>query len=441
MSYIEPVGIPSAAGQNFGEGDVRHFSEGDSISVPGMSNPTRHLAYRDTLLATKINELIAEVNNKEQIVPLPIYRLVLPPNSEEIVANHRIPEGYEARVLNAAISSTPNSSDIELIVLWEEGFGNVSGSEVISTTSESSGGTTFSPAGEFIIQVKNIGSVTLDVVASIMVTMRPITDVTGALLPAATVAPSGPTGPRGEKGDKGDTGSTGPAGTPGLSFRGAWARLPYPVTYQVNEVVNHDFAGTSRKSAYVCLQSHTADDINVPNPSLTPSPYWDFIAQAGEAGDTGDTGSSGTNVSFSSLSVQGTITTGTNYVAQTPPWNTSYNNQNVIAASTAYQVPILETYAMNPSGSPAGIATLTGQYRISFYGDIAISLPTEDYNGAAVDYSPSSIRLICVPHGTQAATPWIGPEVTTTSNGWTVSVRGSTPTPMELVVVGSQIIL
>ena len=112
---IDPVSLPSAAGVNFGEGDVRHFSEGDAVGVPGLSAPTRHLAQRDTLIAEKLNEVIDDVNNKEQIITLPVYRTVLPATTEEIIANFRIAPGYEARVLNAIISSTPVSSEPSLV--------------------------------------------------------------------------------------------------------------------------------------------------------------------------------------------------------------------------------------------------------------------------------------------------------------------------------------
>lgn len=448
MGYIQPVSIPSAAGLSYGEGDVRHFSEGDGISVPGLANPTRHLAARDNLLAEKLNQTIAEVNNKEQIIPLPIYRMVMPPSSEEVVANHRIPSGYEARVLNAAISSTPNSSDIELSILWAEGFGNVSGTSLLTTSSESSGGTTFSPAGELVLTIKNKGSVTLDVVASVMVTMRPITDITGALLPAATVAPAGPQGAKGEKGEKGTSGSVGPAGSPGLNFKGLWAKTPYPVVYAPNDVVTHDFDGTSQRSAFVCLLGHIANNVNVPQPTLTPSPFWDFLAEAGSTGPTGSSGGAGANVVFASKSVNGTITTGDSFVAPAAPWNTAYQNGNVVAANTTYKVPLTEMTALNPTGTPAGLASLVGSFQFSYYGKITLTLPSVTWNAAATNYIPDSIKLIASVHGTEAnpsgnmsTVPWIGPEVTPTANGWDVNVRGTTPIPVQLTVTGSQIVL
>ena len=380
MGYIEPVSLPSAAGVNFGEGDVRHFSEGDSVSVPGISNPTRHLAARDNLIAEKLNLAIAEINNKEQIIPLPVYRMVVPPSTEEIVANHRIPNGYEARVLNAAIGSTPNSPDIELNVMWAEGFGNVAGSSVMTTTSESSGGTTFSPAGEFIIQVKNKGGVTLDVVASVMITMRPITDVSGALLPAATVTPAGPTGAKGEKGDKGDGGSVGPAGSPGLNYRGAWVRLPFPITYQPNDVVYHDFSGTSRNSSFVCIQGHVANGVNEPQPALTPSPFWDWLSESGEVGEAGAGASSSTAVQ--NLSCLGTLAS--DFVGL--PTYLDYIGGGVPGSFFTYTA--VETTVTTSGGVQTSIV---GSLQLAGYGRFTIDLPNVSENGASRNWSVSEV--------------------------------------------------
>lgn len=382
MGYIEPVSLPSAAGVNFGEGDVRHFSEGDSLSVPGISNPTRHLAARDALIADGLNQVIAEVNNKEQIIPLPVYRMVMPPSTEEIVANHRIPNGYEARVLNVAVSSTPNSADIELNVLWAEGFGNVSGSAVMTTTGESSGGTTFSPAGEFIVQVKNKGGVTLDVVASVMVTMRPITDTSGALLPAATVAPAGPTGAKGETGGKGDTGGVGPAGSPGLNFRGQWVNLPYPITYQPNDVVSHDFSGTSQRSAFVCIQGHIANGINQPQPTLTPSPYWEWLAEAGETGSEGASGTVG--VSFTSSTSAGIAQTAANFSSP----GTGFGDYSAgDSPSSSLDYTFTESVV---TADGDGMAVVRGSLQYIFHGSLAVILPSPS-TGAAFTWQTGDV--------------------------------------------------
>ena len=52
---IRPIDLPSAAGIEYGHGDVRHFAQGDAMDVPGLANPTRHLAERDNQLAQKLN--------------------------------------------------------------------------------------------------------------------------------------------------------------------------------------------------------------------------------------------------------------------------------------------------------------------------------------------------------------------------------------------------
>lgn len=434
MSYIEPVSLPSAAGVNFGEGDVRHFAEGDGVNVPGLSNPTRHLAARDNMVAEKLNAVIAEVNNKEQIVPLPIYRTVLPPITEEIVANHRIPNGYEARVLNAVISSNPPSSDIELNVLWSEGFGNVSGASVMTTTNESSGGTTFSPYGEFIIQVKNKGGVTLDIVASVMLTMRPITDVSGALLPSATVAPAGPAGAKGEKGEKGDVGSTGPAGSPGLNFRRQWVRLPYPITYQPNDVVTYDFAGTSQRSAFVCLQGHIADGVNQPQPSLMPSPFWDFLSEAGEQGAAGGA----TVLEQSTNPLTGVFATGSDYVAGVT--NGGYTGSG--SPSQSYALDFKEV-RQQAAGASTGLAHLTASFRRIFAGSVTVTLPTTG-GGAIVDWDNSLCHLVVTGNGTipvsvfKSEGSYANSPVSwdNSSTGWVVNVPGDVPQKVNAAIYG-----
>lgn len=436
MGYIEPVSLPSGAGVNFGEHDVRHFSEGDSFSVPGISNPTRHLAARDNILAEKLNLAIAEINNKEQIIPLPVYRMVLPPSTEEIVANHRIPNGYEARVLNAVVSSTPNSADIELNVLWAEGFGNVSGSAVMTTASESSGGTTFLPAGEFVIQVNNKGGVTLDVVASVMITMRPITDTAGALLPAATVAPPGPTGAKGDKGEKGDDGGVGPAGSPGLNFRGQWVRLAYPITYQPNDVVYHNFSGTSQRSSFVCVQGHIADGINEPQPDLTPSPYWDWLAEAGETGQAGSDGAAGTNA-FNSVTVvlDGTFTTGSDYIGGVT--NGGYEGGGL--PTTDYGLGFSQ---VSHEQGGHGIAYLSGSFRRIFAGSVTVVLPGL-VDGAVTNWSNSTIDLVVAANGTVPVSiidsGTYANMVYSSNNGvtgWIITVPGTTPTKINGVFSG-----
>jgi hypothetical protein len=442
MANINPVSLPSAAGINYGEGDVRHFSEGDGLGVPAVSNPTRQLAQRDTLIAEKLNETITEVNNKEQIVPLPVYRTSMPGTSEEIIANFKIPAGYEARVLNAVISSSPVSSDIELNVLWAQGFGNVTGSSVITTTSESTGGTKFSPTGEFIVEIKNKGDTTLEVVASVTLTMRPVSAVSSALLPAPSQAPAGPPGPPGGKGEKGNIGGIGPAGSPGLSYQGRWARTPYPQTYNANDVVVHDFAGTSQSSSFVCLLTHIADDVNQPQPTLTPTAHWDFVAEAGDTGATGSTGQTGTSgVTFIQTAIQGTMWTSSDFVADT--YNSGHGAQygtytsHPLQAGRRYLIQMTEKAMISPN-SPRGQSALTYTTKACFTGTLGFILPNEERNSAATDYDINNILVDVAVHGTFAGTTVVyrtGPEATPT--GWNIVVLGE-PAAMVINVQGVQ---
>jgi len=430
---IEPISLPSAAAVSYGEGEVRHFSEGDGVNVPALSNPTRHLADRDNRLAEKLNAVIEEVNSKEQIVPLPIYRMVLPPSTDEIVANHRIPPGYEARVLNAIVSSTPNSEDIELNVLWSESFGNVSGTSIISTTSEVTGGTVFSPAGEFIVQIKNKGDVTLDTVASITLTMRPLTSIGGALLPAATVSLPGPTGAKGDKGDKGDTGATGPAGA-GLVWQGAWVSIP-ATPYNPNDVVTYDWTGTSGDSSYRCQLAHTSDLSN--RPVIAGNTYWEVLAAAGEAGPTGATGSS--SLAFTSIVVNGTFTTDTDYVSA--PTQGSYEGGGAI--SNAYPVELFETTVEASNGQ--GIAQLNGSVRKLFAGTGTLTLPVQAY-GATVNWDTDKASLIVTSNGTVPVSVFesngsyangVYSGIENDLTGWTIFVPGTVPQKVSMLVVGS----
>src|SRR3546814_775251 len=191
---VRPINWPSAAGLKYGEGDVRHFSEGDAVDVTGLANPTRQLANRDNELADKVNEIIAVVNNKEQFVPLPVLRTTLPPQDEAVITNYRIPLGFEARILNASVAATPVSPDVELNIFYAEGFGNSTGESIVSTSDEVTSGTSFFQDGEFIISMRNKGGTTLDVVASILLTMRPLGEEGTLLVGSVIRGEQGPVG-------------------------------------------------------------------------------------------------------------------------------------------------------------------------------------------------------------------------------------------------------
>jgi hypothetical protein len=252
----------------YGRGDVRHFSEDDAVAVPGLQNPTRQLAERDNKLALKLNEVVADVNNKEQYVPLPILRTAVSPGVEEIVTNFRIPVGFEARVLNAAVASTPSGTDLALKIFYNTTFGGSTGTELVSVTDEFTSGTAFYNDGEFIVSIRNNGAASLEAVASVTLTVRPIAE-RGSLLVGSVI--QGDKGDRGEKGDKGEKGDPG-TGAPSVAivwkgnYSGASPYVPGDAVYYATSA-----------SSYL---NRVASTGVVP----TNASYWDILALGGGAG-------------------------------------------------------------------------------------------------------------------------------------------------------------
>ena len=240
------------------------------MDVPGLSRPTRNLAQRDNALAQKLNEVIGVVNNKEQFVPLLPFRTTLPPNSEEVVLNYRIPSGFEARILNAIVTSIPASSSAELDIYYSAGYGNSTGTQIVSTSTEFTAGTQFYSAGEFIVTLKNRGGATLEMVASIQSTMRPLTETAGILIASTIVGEQGPPGPQGPTGSQGVQGNPGSAGSPGLVWQSTWNSAS---TYSSTDVVF--YLGSAWKSK-------TNNNTNN-QPDISPS-SWEFLAQKGSSG-------------------------------------------------------------------------------------------------------------------------------------------------------------
>jgi hypothetical protein len=433
---IKPIDLPSAAGVNRGQGDVRHFAEGDSISVPAIAGPTRELSERDNLLASKLNETIAVVNNKEQFVPLPVLRTTISPNDEVTVTNYRIPAGFEARVLNAAVSSTPLSADIELNIYYASGFGNTTGSTLISTSDENTSGTSFKQNGEFIVALKNKGGLTLDVVASILLTMRPI-GAEGTLLVGSVIqgeqGPPGQTGPRGIQGEPG----TGGAGSPGMVWTGEWTNGR---GYSAKEVASFTFYGTL-VSSYICIAAHTADPTNAaPNPT-----YWDAVAigsSGSVVGVQGETGPQGAGAFFSTAVLSGTITTGVDY--QSGSYSSDYNSN--LSASGVGPFLCRESAIYSTVSGTQGMAFLNGKMQTCFKGHGTITFPQQS-SGAKANYSTSYINLYVTSNGTSPVTvdPVAGTFATLaevsalpSGLGYVVEVPHGQPIPLTIFAVGMQ---
>ena len=396
---IRPIDLPSGAGLDYSGNDVRHFAQGDAVNVPGMSNPTRNLAARDNALAAKLNEVVSVVNNQEQFIPLPVIRTTVPPGEEIIVTNYRIPAGFEARVLNAVISTTPSSTSAQLNVQYSTTYGGMSGTAVVTVTpgSEFSGDVNFYQTGEFIVSLKNTGEATLELAASLMLTMRPL-GAEGTLLVGSVIEGKpgkvGATGPPGPIGPPG----TGGAGSPGMVWRGNWAEN---VSYYPSDVVSYTYSGTY--GSWICRAAHFSNlGFNDPQTDLAT---WQHVA-FGVIGDTGLTGPTGpagvvTEMTGATTSVNGTFRPEAGYVGHVftdGPW--SYTGQ--VAPLPQYYVGLIQTYYGSTGGNPGtqrGIAAINGVFFAAFAGTATITLPKTLY-GAAADYTNAFINCMVVPQGT-----------------------------------------
>jgi len=414
---IQPLNLPSAAGQSYGEGDVRHFAQGDDMSVPGISNPTRQLAERDNLLAEKLNEVIQNVNNQEQFVPLPIVRTVVPPNDQTVVLNYRIPAGFESRILNASISSSPVSADVELDIYYNATFGNTSGTAVVTTSMEFTGGVNFYQTGEFIVTLKNKSGITLEMVASILLTLRPLGSEGTLLVGSVIQGERGYTGQAGPPGPAGPAGSGG-VGSPGMNWTGTWVNNH---VYSQRDVARFDLGYVSpgvgnQVSSFYCLQGHTSSDLIIP--LLTVTPYWEPVALGGNVGSTGATGPvgpagpAGGVTSFTGLEaiINGKFKAGTPF-KRDAYWDCDAapgtGGVYVLSGSLnnpgdEVDVPMQEVY-WKASGVifPAGVTHLSASIRACFGGFGTLTLPSVLSSGAQVDYTYTSIHCTVISNGTQ----------------------------------------
>lgn len=427
---VRPIELPSAAGLPYGEGDVRHFAQGDSFDVPSVANPTRHLADRDNKLAAKVNEIVEVVNNKEQFVPLSIPRTLMPPNDSVIVTNYRIPAGFEARILNATIASTPLSSDIELNVYHSTGFGNTTGDVILSISDETSSGTSFKASGEYIVEIKNKGGLSLDIVASLLMTMRPLGEV-GTPLVASVI--KGEKGNPGEKGDPGQPGppGTGGAGSPGMVWDSEWVSGK---NYSPPLVVSYPLNGTNT-SSFICRVAHTADNTNKP-PNST---YWDVVAMASTGTVIVLTGASAGIPVYATQTLAGTVVPDVNYVAGT----THNGYTGSLTASSTTTFPFDEFSIVSTSTNvPNGMAFLQANFRRVFTGNLKIYLPTAA-DGAKVDWESGNTICQATLNGTtQPQVTGSGTLVHTVEvksgggNDYLIQVNAPTPQKVSILFIG-----
>lgn len=439
---IKPIDLPSAAGIDYSGGDVRHFAQGDAVNVPGLSNPTRNLAERDNLLADKVNEVVSVVNNQEQFVPLPVVRTTVPPNEEIVVTNYRIPAGFEARVLNAVVSTTPSSVSAELDVYYSNSYGGTSGTAVVTVTpgSEFTGDVNFYQTGEFIIALKNTGAATLEIAASVMLTMRPL-GAEGTLLVGSIIeGPQGQPGMTGPPGPPGPPG-TGGAGSPGMIWQGPWVNGN---SYTPNDVVSYNYSGTY--GSWICRVANTAN-LGVNDPQSDPV-TWNYVAYGIAAqGSQGPVGPAGGEPQFLDNIVTGFLVTAANY--GTNPYSGDYSAGVVSQPSTRYQIAGRETCVVNSTGT-AGLCHLHVAYQTRFSGSLSIILPRTDVD-ALVDYNTTYIHLHVMVAGTMVtagtATNSAASDGTYTKffeqtdygNGWGISVLSPDALPMSMILSGVQV--
>lgn len=436
---IKPIDLPAAAGIDYSGGDVRHFSQSDAMDVPGMTNPTRNLAERDNLLSQKVNEIVEVVNNQEQFVPLPLVRTNVPPGEEIVVTNYRIPAGFEARVLNAVLSATPTSTSAEVNVYYSQSYGGSTGTAIVTATpgSEFTGDVNFSQAGEFIITLKNTGASTLELAASVLLTMRPL-GAEGTLLVGSVIeGPQGQPGQRGPVGPQGIPG-TGGAGSPGMVWQGPWV---VGQNYAPNDVVSYAYSGTY--GSWICRIANTAA-LAVNDPSVDTS-TWNYVAfGVAVAGTAGPTGPTGGEAQFTTFVPTGYIVTSSNY--GTRPYTDEYTAGVVSQPSSTYPIAALEKGIFNSTGT-VGVAILSAAYRTCFSGSISIILPNTA-TGGVVDYTTTEISLTAIQAGSVVAQGTATNSSVSTgtyvktykqvtyTNGWGIEVIGPDALPMSFVIHG-----
>lgn len=427
---IQPVDLPQAAGIEYGKGDVRHFSPGDAQDVPSLQNPTRHLAQRDNLLAEKVNEVIEAVNNQEQFVPLPIIRTVLPPMDETIVANYRIPEGFESRILNATVASSPVSADIELNIYYDTGFGNVTGTSLVTTATEYSGGVSFYQKGEFIIGLKNKTGTTLELVASVLLTLRPIGSQGGLLVASVVKGDKGDPGPTGPRGIQGPPG-TGGAGSPGMVWQGDWS---VSTPYVEKEVVSFELYG-SVLSSFICVQANTGQS---PQDSyLSAAGFWEPVA-IGYVGPTGPTGpvGSGAQPDIGIQLLDGTFVTGADYVSCT-------SDAAYLGGGTPSQTYIMSSSVVQGSvgGTSGSLAWINLTQQRYFVGNGTLRLPVQGNQAsggvALANYDTSSIKCCVVSNGTDPANESIRVSAES-STDFAIKVLAPNPVRLSINLSGMQ---
>lgn len=171
MSSIEQLSLPLSAGLNYREGDVDHIGPMDVLNSYTISRVTRHLAYRDSIVASKLNEVVNLVNKRATAMTalvLPVVRLM--PGETIRIGNFRIPSGYSAALSNVCLSSSPIGQGT-LTISYSSTYGTT-GTTVVQTLSgekELVGDGTAYSTGEFVFSATNGSYASATLTASVII--------------------------------------------------------------------------------------------------------------------------------------------------------------------------------------------------------------------------------------------------------------------------------
>lgn len=155
--------------------DVRHIGPEDGLASVAITNVTKALAENDSAIVDKVNELVAAIQDGEQLVTVPVARVLLPGLASAPLVNFRIPTGYQARVFNAAVSSVPVNKGV-ISVHHSPTFGSTGSSEgstlAVETGTEFTAGSDFFVGGEFVISIENQNDKSVSAIGSVLVGLK-----------------------------------------------------------------------------------------------------------------------------------------------------------------------------------------------------------------------------------------------------------------------------
>jgi hypothetical protein len=161
------------------DADVRHLGPDDILNSVSISNITRALAARDTSINNKLSGLIQDLKNSVLATPVMLPRTSIQAFGTAWIGNVRIPKGYQATIIDAAVSSDPVAKQGQLLVIHSAGTYGQNGSgngvtQLVSTLDEYNANGDFVGEGELIFKVVSSATRRIAVSASVLVVLLPI---------------------------------------------------------------------------------------------------------------------------------------------------------------------------------------------------------------------------------------------------------------------------